>query len=123
MSFISKTNHRLSLSIRIFYLQELGAMSAHLVTSFDIFLIQAITCFIYCYFGNRITSKSLQIGETAYAIEWYLLPPHIQKVIQLIILRSQCEIYFTGFSVIVCSLEMYKKVKLFFPKLLMVGSM
>lgn len=85
-------------------------MSAHLVTSFDIFLIQAIVCFIYCYFGNRITLKSVQIGEIAYDVEWYRLPPHIQRVIKLIILRSQREIHFSGFSVIVCSLEMYKKV-------------
>lgn len=92
-------------------------MSAHVVTSFDIFLIQAITCLIYCYFGNRITSKSLQISETAYAMEWYCLPTRIQMAIKLIILRSQREIYFSGFSIIICSLEMYKKVKTFILQL------
>lgn len=92
-------------------------MSAHFVTSFDIFLIQAITSLIYCYFGNRITSKSMQISETAYAMEWYRLPQHMQMVIKLIILRSHREIYISGFQVIVCSLEMFKKVKCFIFKL------
>lgn len=94
----------------LFDSQELGEMSAHFVTSFDIFLIQAITSLIYCYFGNRITSKSVLISHTAYAMEWYHLRPKIQMMVKLIILRSQREIYFTGCSIIVCSLEMYKKV-------------
>lgn len=90
--------------------QESLEMSAHFVTSFDIFLIQAITSLIYCYFGNRISSKSVQISDAAYTMEWYNFHPQIQMVVKLIILRSQHEIYFTGCGVIICSLEMYKKV-------------
>ncbi len=88
-------------------------MSAHLVTSFDIFLIQAIIGLIYYYFGNRITSKSGQISDTAYAMEWYRLQPQNQMAIKLIILRSHQAIYISGSGLFVCSLEMYKKVRNF----------
>lgn len=86
-------------------------MSAHFVTSFDIFTIQAIICLIYCYFGNVISSKSMEISNTAYNIEWYHLHPKSQMIVKLIILRAHSEIHISGFSVIDCSLEVFRKVR------------
>ncbi|KAJ6640703.1 hypothetical protein Bhyg_05635 [Pseudolycoriella hygida] len=108
--FVSILNAITTMALALFYIEEeLLDMSAHFVTSFDILLIQAITCLIYCYFGNRITSKSVQISNNAYFMEWHRLPMSQQMIVKLIILRSQREIYFSGWSIIRCSLEMYKK--------------
>lgn len=76
-------------------------------------LMMAIAIFfMYCYLGDEITSKSLQIADDIYGRIWYEYPVDSQKYMILMIMRAQRPFYFTGLtnSILNCSLETFKAV-------------
>ncbi|XP_066595233.1 odorant receptor 82a-like [Prorops nasuta] len=56
----------------------------------DLITVMAVTfnIFILCFTGEILIEKCEEIGETAYMIEWYRLPPKGSRNILLIILMS-----------------------------------
>lgn len=68
---------------------------------------------IYCYFATIATNRISMIGYSAYDTNWFEYPPKLQKYMILIIARSQETIYFTGFNLVYCTLEVFAKVSIF----------
>lgn len=66
------------------------------------------TCF--SYFANLATDRVLKNGDIAYALNWYDHPIELQKYVILMIARSHERNVFTGYGLILCSLEAYGKV-------------
>lgn len=66
--------------------------------------------YIFGHFATRVTERILSIGDIAYDSNWYEYPGEFRKYIILIIARSHQEIYFTGFNLVVCTLEVFGKV-------------
>ncbi|XP_048515980.1 odorant receptor 22c-like [Athalia rosae] len=52
-------------------------------------LMAASQIFISCFASEQLSSESVMVAETAYAIPWYRCSPRIRKMILLIINRSQ----------------------------------
>lgn len=56
------------------------------------------------------TDRILNIENSLYDSNWYEIDVDIRKYIILIISRAQKPIFFTGFGIVYCSLEVFGKV-------------
>ncbi|XP_071859229.1 odorant receptor 13a-like [Bombus fervidus] len=45
--------------------------------------------FLYCYMGEKLTSESIEIANTAYNAEWYNLPPKNARWLVIIMCRAR----------------------------------
>lgn len=77
---------------------------------FDTFLVITLLIFVYCYYGNRVTVKPIQFAQAAYDTPWYVLSAQRQQFINMMIMYGQYELYYSGYGVVICSLEMFGKV-------------
>lgn len=66
--------------------------------------------FALCYLGDMATSKCATTNEDVYHTNWYKYPVKMQKFIILIMMRSQKQFVFKGFSLLQCSLPAFKEV-------------
>lgn len=66
--------------------------------------------FIYCFYGNLITWKCLQVADFAYHSQFYNYPNDLKIFTLLMIQRSQRPFYITGYKITRCSLENYSRV-------------
>lgn len=64
----------------------------------------------YCYYATLATERLLVIDQNVYDLKWYDYPPNIQKYIGFMMMRSQESVYFTGFGLFGCTLEIFGKV-------------
>nr|AQN78452.1 olfactory receptor 50 [Meteorus pulchricornis] len=64
-----------------------------------------VNCFIISYVGERLKEQSLQVGESAYSINWYLLPKELVYDLMLIIIRSSQPTCLTAGKISDLSLE------------------
>lgn len=70
--------------------------------------------FLFCYYATLAIARISFMGDVAYNSNWVNYPPEFQKYIILIIARSQESIYFKGFGLIPCTLEIFGKVRSLF---------
>ncbi|XP_055309036.1 uncharacterized protein LOC129572943 [Sitodiplosis mosellana] len=66
--------------------------------------------FIYCYFGDEVTSRFNGIEMKNYLCNWYLLPLPLQKCLPIIILSTHKSIFLRGFGSTSCTRESFTKV-------------
>ncbi|XP_014486424.1 PREDICTED: odorant receptor 46a, isoform A-like [Dinoponera quadriceps] len=66
--------------------------------------------FIYCWFGNEVKIKSLQVTDNVYKIKWLALDNRIKKGLLLIMKRSASPIEFTSAVVITMNLDSFVSV-------------
>lgn len=66
--------------------------------------------YLLCKFATLATEYIASLGDFAYNSNWYDYPPQLQKYMVLVIARSQEPIYFSGFSLVRCTLEVFGKV-------------
>ncbi|XP_032691132.1 uncharacterized protein LOC116853908 [Odontomachus brunneus] len=66
--------------------------------------------FIYCWFGNEVKLKSLQVADNVYKMEWMALDNSIKKSLLLIMKRSASSIEFTSAVVITMNLDSFVSV-------------
>lgn len=74
-------------------------------------MIAISNIFVYCYFGQKVTTKFGQIANEAYASQWYNYPLNEQKALMLMMIRAQRPFYFTGYFISSCSLPTFKAVR------------
>lgn len=84
------------------------------ISIFDALLTYSIICYVYCRFSENITSKSLEIGDIVYNSLWYKMPLKEQKLIILMIQRSQKEFRLSGLGLVDCSLATFLAVRINF---------
>lgn len=71
----------------------------------------ALSCmFAYCYLGNVVTAKCIEIGDAAYQSLWYRYPLFAQQYIIFVLRFTQRPFYFSGFGLMRCSLESFTSV-------------
>lgn len=66
--------------------------------------------FLFCYYATVATFRISYIGITAYEADWFFYPPEFQKYMVLVIARSHELIFFTGFGLIRCTLEIFGRI-------------
>lgn len=81
-----------------------------IIHSFFLIVVIVNYTFIYCYVGDRLTSKFEHLGQSIYEIKWQLLPPILQKSIQLMILSTQRPVYMDSFAGLRCTRQVFEMV-------------
>ncbi|XP_050451475.1 odorant receptor 67a-like [Cataglyphis hispanica] len=67
--------------------------------------------YLYCWFGNEVTLKSIEVGNAIYEMDWPILPVDLMKTLLLIIIRSKKPIKITSGYIVTLSNESFMKVK------------
>ncbi|CAL1676393.1 unnamed protein product [Lasius platythorax] len=63
--------------------------------------------FLYCWYGNEVKLKSLQLVNNLYEIEWLTLEQNVQKDLLTITIRSRMPIEFSSAYVIPMNLDSF----------------
>nr|AUF73009.1 odorant receptor [Anoplophora chinensis] len=65
---------------------------------------------MYCWVGNEIILKSLQIGDACYMSKWYEFSPRTNKILFLIMERSKRPLTISAYKFSVLSMSAYLKI-------------
>ncbi|XP_076634621.1 odorant receptor 10-like [Colletes latitarsis] len=87
-------------------------------TSFNTVVLQIIlyTCcmltqiFVYCWFGNEVKLKSLEISNMCFRIDWTLLDNNTKRILLMIMKRASEPIEFTSIYVVTMNLEAFVNI-------------
>lgn len=78
---------------------------------------------LFCYHANFASDRVACIGYNIYDWNWFEYPVELQKYTILVIAQSQEPVYFVGFNLIRCTMEVLGKVSIFSnQQLLLLGS-
>ncbi|KAL6436729.1 hypothetical protein ACFW04_004867 [Cataglyphis niger] len=66
--------------------------------------------YLYCWFGNEVTLKSIEVGNAIYEMDWSILPVDLMKTLLLIIIRSKKPIKITSGYIVTLSNESFMKI-------------
>ncbi|XP_051169349.1 odorant receptor 2a-like [Leptopilina boulardi] len=66
--------------------------------------------FIYCFYGDKVTEKSAEVGQAIYFLNWYGLTIKTKKNLITIMIRSTRPIELTGASLITMSIDTFMKI-------------
>lgn len=66
--------------------------------------------FVFCYFGDQVTTEYLKITDIVYDTPWHLYPYELRKNFPFVLQTTQRPIYLRGFGIIICTLPLFKKV-------------
>ncbi|XP_046144648.1 odorant receptor 94b-like isoform X1 [Osmia bicornis bicornis] len=66
--------------------------------------------FIYCWYGNEVKSKSLEVSQMAFRTDWMFFNKDIKRILSMIMRRSDVSIEFTSAHVVSMNLESFVKL-------------
>lgn len=84
----------------------------HRALTANFFILQL--CFSFCYLGDQMTSKALEVNESIYSCEWYTYPTKTKMLLILIMKRAQKPFVLSGYSLVDLSLKSFKEVRIQF---------
>lgn len=91
-------------------LQELANASMNLFYAVICLSAGLFWPFMICYSATYASSDVNNIGDLVYSSKWYDYPARVRKYVILLVAQSQIPIFFTGFRMIRCNLEVFLKV-------------
>lgn len=106
----------------LYTFNELNELDSHFLVDMNVFAINLVYCYVYCYYSERVTERSFGIADIAYDTLWYKLPPKEQQLFVLIIVRAHKEFRMSGFGLIDCSLAQFIAVRSFILSILKMNS-
>lgn len=68
--------------------------------------------FLFSYFGEMVTDRSLRIANSACDSLWYMYPLKMQKYLQMTIRYSHIEFHFSGLGLMYCTMASFSGVSL-----------
>lgn len=113
LSDVSVTIHKLKNSLHrplFSYFQEISDFGYKAIVYADFLIMQLTTVFIFCYFCHRLTIKITKVGFAGYSSLWYHSPPRAVRAIRILMFYGQQEIYFSGYGLIICSMETFQNI-------------
>lgn len=69
--------------------------------------------FLFCYFGEMVTTRSLAIADSAWDSLWYLYPMEQQRYLKLTIGFSHIDFHFSGLGLMYCTMASFSGVSYF----------
>ncbi|XP_012059532.1 PREDICTED: odorant receptor 67a-like [Atta cephalotes] len=70
----------------------------------------SILIYVYCWAGNEVTLKSVELGDEIYHMDWILMTKNEQLDLLMIMKRSTKPIKFTSSFLVTLSLESYSNL-------------
>lgn len=72
--------------------------------------ISTTNLYLYCYGGASITAVCLKYSDTVFAMDWYIMPVHLQKYLILMIRSGNQRLVFSGYGILKLNLETFTSV-------------
>ncbi|XP_012059525.1 PREDICTED: odorant receptor Or2-like [Atta cephalotes] len=88
------------------HITELSRIATFLVYTIGMF----IQIYIYCWSGNEVILKSMNVGNAIYFMDWPLLSVNEKKELLIVMIRSTIPIKFTSSFLITLSLQSYSNI-------------
>ncbi|XP_018406209.1 PREDICTED: odorant receptor 46a-like [Cyphomyrmex costatus] len=88
------------------HITELSGTATFLVYTIGMF----VQIYIYCWSGNEVILKSMNLGNAIYCMDWPLLSVNEKKELLIIMIGSTIPIKFTSSFLITLSLQSYNNV-------------
>lgn len=102
-------NHIYSFGIR-YLTKKTKAAAFEVYVSLNSLMLQSTLIWLFCYHSSLATVHMGHISIYAYSTPWYKLSIGSQKIIQLMIQRSNCRFGYSGFGILQCNLDTLKMV-------------
>ncbi|XP_043462617.1 odorant receptor 67c-like [Leptopilina heterotoma] len=93
-----------------YYMTKVDVDNAHFWLALLILSTFVFQIFLYCWFGESMTRKSLAIGDVIYKMDWNLLSTSTKHTLVIIMMRTMRPIQLTGSSVIIMSIETFLRI-------------
>ena len=94
--------------------RALFQMASEMNRTFVMFLtatpVMTSSVFIYCYFGNIVTTKYIDVADAAHFLDWYEYPARLQLYVQMIMWYAQTPALISAYTVMRCTLQSFSKV-------------
>lgn len=87
------------------------------VRMFNSIIALYFAIFLFCYFGDDVTYRFGNVGDSIYQLKWYNYSLELQQCLPMMISISRKPVYLKGFASIQCTCEMFKKVRCHFGSL------
>ncbi|XP_025991542.2 putative odorant receptor 85d isoform X2 [Solenopsis invicta] len=92
--------------LTIFYLSS--HMTIENLSTYSVYVICTfVQIFMYCWAGNQVTTKSTELGEEIFNMDWISMTKNEQRDLLMIMMRSTIPIKFTSTFLVTLSLEAY----------------
>lgn len=91
-------------ALTLFSLNQADAIDSQVLIDLQDVLMYLCLCYVYSHFAENICAKSASLANVIYCTNWYEMPIVEQKIIILMIARSQKEYRFQGYGLVYCSL-------------------
>lgn len=104
----------LFLVLRLLSLDQSVKFDLVLITNLIGLAEHLVICFVYCNFSENVTQISVGVVDVMYDSTWYTLPINFQKLLILMLMRSEKEFRLKGAGMIDCSLATFLAVRIFF---------
>lgn len=65
---------------------------------------------MFCFFGDEVTNRFIEISDSIYDLNWYMLPIRERRLMSVMMLVTQKPVYLEGIANIQCTRENFKKV-------------
>ncbi|XP_011860648.1 PREDICTED: uncharacterized protein LOC105557877 [Vollenhovia emeryi] len=93
------------ISINLFYIASSGYNVIELFFSFSYIFIYFLYMLISNYIGQTVMDHSNNVFSTAYKVQWYRAPIHLQKMILFLLQRETKEFTLTVGGLFIASME------------------
>lgn len=85
-------------------------LSIEIYQAFGIGSLMVLFLFLFSYFGEMVTTRSLAIADSAWNSLWYIYPVQYQKYLKLTIGYSHIEFHFSGMGLMYCTMASFSGV-------------
>ncbi|XP_076229128.1 uncharacterized protein LOC116424882 [Nomia melanderi] len=120
--FVAKMNERFELVLCVQFLTSALSMcfvlyqftqsdgNARLAEMFMYAVCMLVEIFYYCWYGNEVRLKSLEIPDVIYASDWLNLDEKTKKTLLMIMIRSRIPMQFTSAHVVSMNIDTFMTV-------------
>ncbi|XP_020279052.1 odorant receptor Or2-like [Pseudomyrmex gracilis] len=110
MIFLQFTISSTVLSLSIYKMSTKSILSFDFAWSLSYLGCMLTQLYLYCWFGNEVTLKSVEIGSAVYEMDWTMLSTDVTKYLLMIITRCKKPITITSGHIVSLSNESFMKI-------------
>lgn len=110
MIFVQFTISSTVLCLSIYKMSMKSLLSLEFAWSLSYLGCMLMQIYLYCWFGNEVTLKSVEVASAVYEMDWTMLPVESMKTLLLIAVRSKRSIRITSGYIIVLSNDSFMKI-------------
>ncbi|XP_015432327.1 PREDICTED: odorant receptor 4-like [Dufourea novaeangliae] len=98
------------LCLSIYTMSTADSFDVNFVWTFSYLCCMLMQVYLYCWFGNEVTLKSMQVSDAIYEMDWTTLPVNIMKDLLMIIKRSKRPFRMSSAHIITLSTDSFMAV-------------